>query len=74
MDKQKRLLFKIGNRIKLRRVKINMSQKDLAEAIEVTQSEVSRLEHGETNVTVGTLDKYCKVLGLIVKVAKPKKK
>ena len=44
------------------RAKARLNQKQLAEAIGTTQSGISRIEHGEQNLTIGTLRKIAKAL------------
>lgn len=58
------VLSKIGLKIKeLREVK-NISQQDLAAACNFEKSNMSRIEAGRTNTTIGTLLKICIVLGV----------
>ena len=51
------------------RQKANMTQGELAHQIGDKQQNVSRIESGEQNVTIGTLDKIAKAVGgqLVVK-------
>ncbi len=58
------------------RQKINMTQGELARKIGDRQQNVSRIESGEQNVTVLTLNKIAKAVGgmLIVKIIDPKKR
>lgn len=68
------LLLKIGNRLKRRRKALSLSQKDVAERVGTTQAQISRIEKGELNITVTTLERICKKLGLYVRVNKRKSK
>lgn len=52
----------IGHKIKLARHSISMTQADLADTANLSQSEVSRIERGGRDLTVATLAKICEVL------------
>ncbi|MEK7859322.1 MAG: helix-turn-helix domain-containing protein [Elusimicrobiota bacterium] len=56
------------------RQKANMTQGQLAREIGDRQQNVSRIESGEQNVTIGTLDKIAKAVGgqLVVKIVESK--
>lgn len=56
------------------RQKANMTQGELARQIGDRQQNVSRIESGEQNVTIGTLDKIAKAVGgqLVVRIVEPK--
>ena len=56
------------------RQKANMTQGELARQIGDRQQNVSRIESGEQNVTIGTLNKIAKAVGglLVVKIVEPK--
>ncbi|MEK6536944.1 MAG: helix-turn-helix transcriptional regulator [Actinomycetota bacterium] len=56
------------------RQKANMTQGELARQIGDRQQNVSRIESGEQNVTIGTLDKIAKAVGgrLVVKIIESK--
>jgi transcriptional regulator with XRE-family HTH domain len=49
------VLIKIGLRIKGLREEKNISQQDLAAACNFEKSNMSRIEAGRTNLTIGTL-------------------
>jgi transcriptional regulator with XRE-family HTH domain len=55
-------LIKIGLRIRKLREEKEISQQDLAAACNFEKSNMSRIESGRTNVTIGTLLKICDVL------------
>ena len=61
MDK-KIALIRIGTNIKRIRNEKNLSQQDLAAACNFEKSNMSRIEAGRTNLTVGTLLKICETL------------
>jgi transcriptional regulator with XRE-family HTH domain len=53
---------KLGKRIKLARIDLEMTQQDLAEAIKAKQKSISRYETGASLPTLETLEKMTKVL------------
>jgi len=59
---KKNTLVRIGFNIKKIRIEKNISQQDLAAACNFEKSNMSRIEAGRTNLTIGTLLKICKVL------------
>lgn len=61
MDKNK-VLTSIGFKIKQLREERNITQQDLAAACNFEKSNMSRIESGRTNFTIGTLLKICEVL------------
>ena len=65
------LLFKeVGNQIRKKRVEKGMSQKDLALAVGMRQPDISKIEEGKKNITLETLTRLCKCLGIeVIKVA-----
>lgn len=62
MNKQK-LLKNIGLEIKLQRMKRGISQKDLAEKLDVHNTYLSKLESGSTDFGIDTLHRIEKALG-----------
>jgi len=61
MDK-KNTLLRIGLNIRKIREEKNISQQDLAAACNFEKSNMSRIEAGKTNLTIGTLLKICEAL------------
>jgi transcriptional regulator with XRE-family HTH domain len=53
---------KLGKRIKLARIELEMTQEDLAKAIKAAQKSISRYETGASLPTLETLEKMAKVL------------
>ncbi len=49
-------------RLKLARTEKNMSQQDLAEAVDVTRQTISAIERGDYNPTINLCIRICKVL------------
>lgn len=54
---------KLGKRIKLARVEMDMTQADLAEATGILQKSISRYETGEALPTLETLERLVEALG-----------
>lgn len=54
----------IGRVIKERRIEKGLSQKQLALAVHMKQPDVSRVEEGKKNITLFTLIRLCKALGI----------
>jgi len=62
--KKEIVLIRIGMKIKEIREDKNISQQDLAAACNFEKSNMSRIEAGRTNLTIGTLLKICDVLNI----------
>ncbi|GHT72888.1 hypothetical protein AGMMS50262_02910 [Bacteroidia bacterium] len=60
--KKEDVLYEIGLKIKELREEKNISQQDLAAACNFEKSNMSRIESGRTNFTIGTLLKIGEVL------------
>ena len=60
--KKEIVLIRIGTNIRELREEKNISQQDLAAACNFEKSNMSRIEAGRTNLTIGTLLKICEVL------------
>lgn len=54
----------IGTKIRESRIKLNMSQKELARSSGIRQPDISKIEEGKQNITLETLIKICKIIGL----------
>lgn len=54
--------IKIGRLVKEARVKAGLSQEELALSVGMKQPDVSKIEEGKKNVTLGTLARLCKIL------------
>jgi len=59
---KKNTLINIGLNIRNLREKKNISQQDLAATCNFEKSNMSRIEAGRTNLTIGTLLKICEAL------------
>ncbi|WP_140484974.1 helix-turn-helix domain-containing protein [Flavobacterium sp. GSA192] len=53
---------KVGKRIQQIRIEKNLSQQDLAALCNFEKSNMSRLENGNANATLSTLEKVCDAL------------
>jgi transcriptional regulator with XRE-family HTH domain len=53
---------RVGHRIRVRRVDLEMSQGDLAEALGISQGQMSHLEKGARPMDLETLEKIAQVL------------
>jgi len=65
--KKEIVLIRIGMNIRELREEKNISQQDLAAACNFEKSNMSRIEAGRTNLTIGTLLKICEVLKIKLK-------
>lgn len=55
---------KLGERVKMLRESINMSQTELASLCDLEKTSISRIENGRTNVTLKTCVILSKALGV----------
>jgi transcriptional regulator with XRE-family HTH domain len=65
--KKEVVLIRIGMIIRKIREEKKISQQDLAAACNFEKSNMSRIEAGKTNLTIGTLLKICEVLKIKLK-------
>lgn len=63
-----RALERLGDNIKVARLKRRISLQDFADRIGVSKRTVSRLEKGDDGVSIGTLAMACLVLGELERV------
>ena len=54
----------LGQRIRLRRLELDMSQEELAEKAGISTSFIGHIERAEKSATLDTFDQICEVLGL----------
>lgn len=59
-----KMLGDIGNRVRKIRMQRKMTQRELAEKVMVSSSSITRLEKGQTMVSVFTIIEIAKVLGV----------
>ena len=58
------LFLKIGEMIRLARIHKGLSQNELALSTRIRQPDISMIEAGKKNITLGTLISLCRVLGI----------
>ena len=51
-------------RLKVARAQMDLSQQQLADAVDVTRQTISAIERGDYNPTINLCIKICKVLGV----------
>ncbi len=66
-EKIKNMILKIGNRIRKRRLSMGWTMMELSYEAETDYRQIGRIERGETNFTIGTLIRICKVLDIRLK-------
>ena len=54
----------IGTEIRVNRLRLGMSQKELAISSGIRQPDISKIEEGKKNITLETLIKLCRIVGL----------
>lgn len=64
MRVKKEINIQIGERIKIARERISLTQEQMAERIEVSPQFVSDLERGVVGISITTLKRVCTVLGV----------
>lgn len=57
----------IGGRVRKKRLKLGWTMMDLSFETEIDYRQIGRIERGETNFTIGTLIRICKVLNIRLK-------
>lgn len=61
------LQYEIGNKLKyIREVKLNISQKELAEKCNLDPTYISRVENGKQNLTLDSLEQICNALRITI--------
>ena len=62
-----KLIQSIGEKIRNRRLEINLSQETLCYDANIPRNQVGRIERGEINTTIITLHKICKALKMDIR-------
>jgi len=62
-----KLIQSVGEKIRNRRLEINLSQEILCYDANIPRNQVGRIERGEINTTIVTLHKICKALKMDIK-------
>lgn len=61
------LIKSVGEKIRLRRLEINLSQETLSYDANIPRNQVGRIERGEISTSITTLYKICKALNIQIK-------
>lgn len=62
-----KLIQSVGEKIRNRRLEINLSQETLCYDANIPRNQVGRIERGEINTTIVTLHKICKALKMDIR-------
>jgi len=62
--KSSEIFLKIGKVIREARIQKNLTQKELGVQVGISQPDISMIEEGKKNITIETLFRLCKVLGI----------
>lgn len=61
------MIYKLlGNRLRQERLKLNLTQEQLAEKVDLSTSYIGQIERGERNISLDTLVVICKSLGVTI--------
>lgn len=61
------LVKSVGEKIRMRRLEINLSQELLSYDANIPRNQVGRIERGEISTSITTLYKICKALKISIK-------
>lgn len=67
MNKNTNIMLKLGNKIRIERKQLKLSQEKLAELADLNKNFIGMIERGETNVTVKNLENIAIALGIDIK-------
>ena len=62
----KEILVRFGQRVRSQRLKLGISQEELASRADVHRTYIGMIERAEKNITLENIEKICKALGLTV--------
>lgn len=62
----KDILIRFGQRVRSERMKLGISQEELASRADVHRTYIGMIERAEKNITLENIEKICKALGLTV--------
>jgi len=65
-NKGKLLSATIGNKLKMLRIELNISQCDFAELLGYSVSGYAKIERNETDLTIAKLENIAKILGISI--------
>jgi transcriptional regulator with XRE-family HTH domain len=61
---KKMILIKFGQKVRNERMKLGLSQEELASRAEVHRTYIGMIERAEKNITLENIEKVCKALNL----------
>ena len=61
------LVKSVGDKIRMRRLEINLSQENLSYDANIPRNQVGRIERGEISTSITTLLKICKALKIEIR-------
>ena len=61
------LIKSVGDKIRMKRLELNLSQETLSYDANIPRNQVGRIERGEINTSITTLLKICKALKIEIK-------
>lgn len=61
------LIKGVGEKIRLRRLELNLSQEILSYDANIPRNQIGRIERGEISTTISTLYKICKALKIEIR-------
>lgn len=61
------LIKSIGEKIRIKRIELNLSQEILSFDANIPRNQIGRIERGEINTSIITLHKICKALKIEIK-------
>ncbi|ESU26408.1 hypothetical protein FLJC2902T_28950 [Flavobacterium limnosediminis JC2902] len=61
-NEQQEIVKTIGEKIREKRLQLNLSQESVSNEAAIPRNQVGRIERGEINTSITTLGKICKVL------------
>ncbi|RZD16699.1 MAG: XRE family transcriptional regulator [Candidatus Acididesulfobacter guangdongensis] len=64
---KKEILLKFGNKVRKERLKLSLSQEELAEKANVHRTYIGMIERAERNITLENIEKIAKALNLTIK-------
>jgi len=59
-----RARFRLGTKVLQQRLTLGLTQQQLASESGIAQADISRIEHGQSNPTAGTLEAIARPLGI----------
>ncbi|HAH04214.1 TPA: transcriptional regulator [Candidatus Komeilibacteria bacterium] len=64
---KKDILIKFGQKVRLERMRLGLSQEELASRADVHRTYIGMIERAEKNITLENIEKICKALGLKIR-------